>query len=76
MPSSTRKCFVGCALTALGLTGSGHANADVPQPAAPLAPTAPAADVTAAPASERSDRPAPNSIYAEGLGAAMIYSFN
>jgi hypothetical protein len=43
--------------------------------AAPPAP-APAAAPSAAPAAADGDHPAPNSIYAEGLGAAIIYSVN
>jgi hypothetical protein len=48
-----------------------------PPDATPVAPAVPApASSDAAPAAASGNHPAPNSIYAEGLGAAIAYSIN
>src|SRR5579862_4629726 len=60
------------------------APAAAPAPAAPAAstaapapaPAAPAAPAAASPEADTGDHLAPNSVYVEGLGAAILYSIN
>jgi hypothetical protein len=73
---TNRHCVVvGSTVTAILTALSAQAEAQTAQPDAPP-PAAPAPAPSAAPAPADSDHPAPNSVYAEGLGAAIAYSIN
>jgi hypothetical protein len=77
--TNTHCIVVGSTVAALLTTPSAHAEAQTAKPEAPppaSAAPAPAPAPSGVPASADSDHPAPNSVYAEGLGPAIAYSIN